>query len=226
VPAVFIFGAAKFTHVRAAKVGQSSEVAEIVERGDVLFFYRPTVQPADAVEVELGVQAFYVVLSPAGTRSHRRVRIGKKRMPAPAMNDGEERRKAERFWARVERVGSFERVMGDQLADEVYTTKTRGERYQPGARPVAQGCYALVRHTDHVHFVYRVDREEDAPEAVRVPAVGDSVLLFERAPSRDSNAIWTAEGDVRRLDQEGEELVFVGVDDDPEEVLGLGLELL
>jgi hypothetical protein len=205
---------AKFTDGAAC---HAVNVPEIVEQGDVLFFYRPTVQPAEAPpDLQPGVQAFYVVLSPANQGTHRRVRIGKKRMP-----------KSERLWARVERVGDFARVIGDQINDEVYTTKTRGDRFQPGARPVAQGCYAFVRHGDHTHFVYRVDRDEaDAPEDVRVPEVGDSVVLFEREPTEDSRAIWSAEGEVRWLDREGEELVFVGVDEDPEDVLGLDIAAL
>ncbi|HEU4610474.1 MAG TPA: hypothetical protein VFS15_00300, partial [Kofleriaceae bacterium] len=142
----------------------------VLERGDVSFFYRPAVQPADAPVVTPGVQAFFVVLSTSGR--HRRVRIGRKRMPAPT---------GERFWAKVERVGTLQRVLADQLESEEYTTKTRGARFQPGARPIAQGCYAFVRHDDHVHLVYRVDHvEADAPEEVRVPEAMSHIVLFER----------------------------------------------
>jgi hypothetical protein len=183
---------------------------EVLERGDISFFFRPSVQPADALQTELGVQSFFVVLSNArGT--HRRVRIGRKRMPAPT---------GERFWARVERVGSFQRAVGDQLESEQYTTKTRGQRYQPGARPVAQGCYAFVRHDDHIHLVYRVDQQEpDAPEEVRVPEAMSHIVLFERVPR--GRATWTTEGVPSLLDEEGYELVLVGVDDEPERELGI-----
>ncbi len=184
----------------------------VLERGDISFFFRPMVQSADAIETKLGVQSFFVVLSNAhGT--HRRVRIGRKRMPAPT---------GERFWARVERVGSLHRVLADQLESEQYTTKTRGERYQPGARPIAQGCYAFVRHEDHIHLVYRVDQvEPDAPEDVRVPEAMSHIVLFERVPR--GRAVWTTEGDPSLLDDEGYELVLVGVDDEPERELGVNL---
>ena len=76
-------------------------MVEVLERGDITFFYRPTVQPAEG-PVAPGVQSFFVVLGAHG--KHRRIRIGKKRMPA---------RSGERLWARVERVGSFQRVVGD-----------------------------------------------------------------------------------------------------------------
>jgi hypothetical protein len=182
----------------------------VLERGDISFFFRPAVQPADAHETKLGVQSFFVVLSNAhGT--HRRVRIGRKRMPAPT---------GERFWARVERVGSLQRVLADQLESEQYTTKTRGERYQPGARPIAQGCYAFVRHDDHIHLVYRVDQvEPDAPDEVRVAEAMSHIVLFERVPR--GRATWTTEGDPHLLDEEGYELVLVGVDDEPERELGI-----
>ncbi|HEU0035482.1 MAG TPA: hypothetical protein VFQ53_32955 [Kofleriaceae bacterium] len=191
---------------------------EVLERGDILFFYRPTVQPAElavgppAAAEHDGVQSFFVVLAPAGGK-HRRLRIGRKRMPSPS---------GERFWGRIERVGTLERVLADQLEAEHYVTKTRGERYQPGARPIAQGCYAFVRHDDHVHLAYRLEHTEpDVPEALRVPDAGSHVVLFERTPR--TKATWTTVGEPAQLDTEGEELVLVGVDDEPERELGIEL---
>jgi hypothetical protein len=182
----------------------------VLERGDISFFFRPAVQPAEALEIELGVQSFFMVLSPARGR-HRRVRIGRKRMPRPT---------GERLWARVERVGSLQRVLADQLEAEHYTTKTRGDRYQPGARAIGQGCYAFVRHEDHVHLVYRIDQFEfDAPDEVRPPVAMSHIVLFERVPA--ARAVWTTEGDPSLLDDEGYELVLVGVDDEPEQALGI-----
>lgn len=177
-------------------------MVEVLERGDISFFYRPKVQAAEALVTEHGVQAFFAVLSTA-QGLHRRVRIGRKRMPL---------RSGERLWARVERVGSLDRVLGGQLEPEEYVTKTRGERYQPGARPVGEGCYALARHDDHIHLVYRVDRPEaDVPDEVRVPEAGSDIVLFERVPP--SSAVWTTEGTPGLLDEEGAEIVIVGVAD-------------
>jgi len=34
----------------------------VLERGDISFFFRPSVQPADALIVALGVQSFFFVL--------------------------------------------------------------------------------------------------------------------------------------------------------------------
>ncbi|MDQ3370272.1 MAG: hypothetical protein M3680_33050 [Myxococcota bacterium] len=200
-------------------------MVEVLERGDISFFWRPAVQAADAglspagaariaarsgssPLAEPGVQSFFVVLS-TGSR-HRRLRIGKKRMPATP---------GERLWARVERVGSLRRVLADQLESERYTTKTRGERFQPGAELIARGAYAFVRHADHTHLAYRLDQSEDAPAEVRVPDAGSHIVLFERVPQ--GRALWTTDGEPRLLDEEGAECVLVGADDEPEAELGI-----
>jgi hypothetical protein len=185
-------------------------MVEVLERGDISFFYRPRVQPADAPVTAPGVQSFFLVLS-AAHGIHRRVRVGRKRMPVAIR---------ERLWARVERVGSLQRVLAGQLEPEEYTTKTRGERYQPGARPLGRGCYAFARHDDHIHLAYRVDLlEPDLPEDVAVPEAGTDIVLFERTPR--ASATWTTEGHPRLLDDEGAELVLVGVAGDPEHDLGI-----
>lgn len=173
----------------------------VLEQGDIQFFFRPMVQKADADEVVLGVQQLFLVLSPAGLGMHRRIRIGKKRMPE---------RRRDRFWARVERVGSLQRVLGDQLEDEQYSTKTRGERYQPGARPVARGSYELVRHDDHVHLRYSVEPFDflDAPDELHVPEEGDHLILW-KAPL-EARATWTHAGDIGSLDEQGAQLVLCG----------------
>jgi hypothetical protein len=202
-------------------------MVEALERGDISFFFRPRVQPADApagTATAPGVQSLFFVLSTAGDH-HRRVRVGRKRMPAAA---------GERLWARVERVGPLQRVLADQLEAEEYRTKTRGDRYQPGARPIGQGCYAFVRHDDHVHLVYRLALvEPDIPDEVRVPEAGNALVLFERgeiageiadeierAPRR--RAVWTTAGEPARLDDEGAEIVIVGTGGDDD----LGVDVL
>jgi hypothetical protein len=189
-------------------------MVEVLERGDIGFFFRPRVQPADAPvgapATASGVQSFFLVLS-AAHGLHRRVRVGRKRMPV---------RSGERLWARVERVGSLQHVLGDQLEAEEYSTKTRGERYQPGARPIGQGAYAFARHDDHIHLVYRLDQlEPDAPDDVQLPEAGSDIVLFERVPR--ASAVWTTAGEPSLLDDEGAEIVIVGVAGDPDHDLGV-----
>jgi hypothetical protein len=172
----------------------------IVERGDLQFFFRPSVQPAEADEFKLGVQSLFAILSNE-TGTHRRLRIGKKRMPSTPRD---------RFWCRIERVGSLQRALGDKLESDRYTTKTRGERFQPGARPVAQGTYELVHHEDHLHFTYQVEpfAFEDAPEELGLIESGDHLMLFKAAAG--SRAIWSPRGMPADLDEEGAQIVLVG----------------
>lgn len=207
-------------------------MVDVLERGDISFFFRPRVQPADAPAgpaTAPGVQSLFFVLSTAGDR-HRRVRVGRKRMPAAS---------GERLWARVERVGALQRVLADQLEAEEYRTKTRGDRYQPGARPIGQGCYAFVRHGDHVHLVYRLTLlEPDVPDEARVPEAGSDLVLFERRNGIERGEMgdgdpgiersprgrlrWTTAGEPALLDEEGAEIVIVGTGGDDD----LGVDVL
>jgi hypothetical protein len=179
-------------------LGQTAEV--ILERGDIQFCLQPAVQPAEAMTVELRVASLFAILSPEGGALHRRLRVGKKRMPQTPR---------ERFWARIERVGSLQHAFGNKLEPETYTTKTRGERYQPAARPVALGTYAFVQHGDHVHFDYDVEPgfELDVEDAPTVDSASHIVLF--KAPG-EARAIWTHRGAITQLDDEGAELVLVG----------------
>ena len=179
---------------------------QTVERGDIQFWFRPMVQAADAPTYTLGVQSLFAVLSPAGG-GHRRLRIGRKRMPARARD---------RFWARVERVGSLQRVLGDLLEAERYVTKTRGERYQPAARPVGAGEYAFVRRDDHVHLTYQLDHDradaedrDDDPDADDTPRVDSAshLVLFKSA---ESERTWSIAGSPELLDHERAQIVLVG----------------
>ena len=80
---------------------------DILEQGAIAFLYRPRVQTDVARGIE-DVQAFHVVLVPAGGRLARRVRVGRKRLP-----DG---RRHERFWAYVDRAGERPSAVGGDLA--------------------------------------------------------------------------------------------------------------
>jgi len=184
----------------APQVDPEPEPEQILERGDIQFFFQPSVQPADADEYKLGVQSLFAILSPEGG-DHRRMRIGRKRMPVTTKD---------RFWCRIERVGSLQRVLGGKLEADRYTTKTRGERYQPAARPVAMGTYEMRRHKDHTHFAYDIEPLgiDEAPDELTLES-SSHVVLFESPPGT-SRAKWTARGEVSQLDLEGAELVLVG----------------
>jgi len=56
----------------------------------------------------------------------------------------------------VARVGPTDRLVREELEPHLYHTRTRGERFQPGARTAGEGEYALVRHGDHTHLDYQL----------------------------------------------------------------------
>ncbi len=108
---------------------------------------------------------------------------------------------------------------------ESYSTKTRGERYQPAARPIAHGTYEIVKHDDHVHFCWEAEPFgfEDAPEELGLAESGDHLVLFKN----EGRAVWTFEPRIDELDEEGAQIVICGptssdssrgaeIDDDPD----------
>jgi hypothetical protein len=128
---------------------------DVMELGAIAFMFRPRVQTVVARGID-DVQAFYVVLVPAGGHVARRIRVGRKRLP--------DRQGRERFWAYVDRVGARPADVVDDIAASEYWTKTRGLRHQPGPRLAAEGAYALARHGAHVHLAYALHAEERRTE--------------------------------------------------------------
>ncbi|HYG98257.1 MAG TPA: hypothetical protein VD837_03940 [Terriglobales bacterium] len=122
-------------------------MAEVLERGDVFFLYRPKVNEENPEQLS-DIQRFYMVLKPDGKDRYRRIVIGQK-----YLSNIEEH---ERNWAFVEVVGTAEQVHEDLKAED-YQTKTRGERHQPAVRPAAEGRYAIVRHENHTHLAYALE---------------------------------------------------------------------
>src|SRR4051794_39240908 len=110
---------------------------DILERGELLFFYRPrvSVQRPRALE---DVQRFFPVLAPGCGQHFRRLIVGRKRLPDPDAH--------EREWAFVAEVGDDPEAIRDNLEPFEYRTRTRGVRVQPGARAVGQAGYAVVDH--------------------------------------------------------------------------------
>ena len=122
---------------------------EILERGELLFFYRPRV----GVERPLGlddVQRFFLVLAPGFGRRLRRLVVGRKRLPDPAAH--------EREWAFVAEVADDPDAIRDDLERFEYRTRTRGVRVQPEAHEAGKAGYAVVDHDGHTHLVYALDR--------------------------------------------------------------------
>jgi hypothetical protein len=124
-------------------------VTEILEDGDIYLLYRPRVGDP-RVESFDEVQRLLVVLHPwRGRRRLRLLVVGRKRLPEIEEHD--------RFWAFVDEVTDRPEQLRDALDRRAYRTRTRGEREQGPARPVAEGAYAIARHDDHTHLAYQLE---------------------------------------------------------------------
>jgi hypothetical protein len=209
--------------------------AQVLERGEVDFLYRPRVGE-EHPETLAQVQRFHAVLKPWDQPRYRRLLIGRKRLP-----DASER---ERFWAYVDRVAGRLEAIHRDLGEEDYETRTRGVRHQPGARAAGGGAYAIVSHDRHAHLAYalapaelddmqqalRIDPRANYIVAVRNPDAPSLWGLYRRA--RPAYPAHLRERFRRRryaplepafLDHEGTELILIGAGGAPEEDLGIEL---
>src|SRR4051812_33266109 len=91
--------------------------AEILERGEVFFAYRPRVHEAgkpDRVRGPQDIRRFYMILKPDRSRRMRLILIGRKRLPDVERH--------ERTWGFVELVAPS-RVIADELRGSTYATR-------------------------------------------------------------------------------------------------------
>lgn len=213
--------------------------AEIVEQGDVFFFYRPRVEEHEPAGTE-DVQRFHVVLRAEGGKLFRLMTIGRKHLPDVERH--------ERAWGFVDKVTRSAEDVVEELRERHYATKTRGERTQPAARPAGEGVYVLVRDGHKLFLAYElelpakpgpVQGELDIPPAASFalsianpergtpPDVGLDEEREAHYPERLQRTFRNrrfATEDVHLLDYEGAEFVLVGARADPERELGVTIE--
>ena len=144
---------------------QSQYNPEILEYGDIYFFYRPKVGSSDVKSID-DVRRFFMIIAPNETitgrdkeKIHRQFYrlfvIGKKSLPEIRTTEA---RSSERYWARVG--GIFEKpedLTKELLSDEL----KKGDL----ARPVGKGKYAIVRHQNHAELAYILEIPTEPGEA-------------------------------------------------------------
>lgn len=212
---------------------------EVVEEGDIYFVYRPRVGEGQAAGLE-DVQRFYMIMKPHGQARFRVAVLGRKRLPAAGEH--------ERIWGFIETVATEGREVEDEFEARRYSTKTRGERTLPPARPAGEGVYALVRRGRNLHLTYELELPERPGEvqkelniepqaafvlSVKNPEAGSppGAGLPEREEARYPKPLEQefrgrrfASEDARLLDYEGAEFVLVGARTDPERAYDLDIE--
>jgi hypothetical protein len=214
-------------------------MANVLERGNIYFVYRPKVEHASARGIE-DIQRFFVI-SPCGKARYRLIVIGRKRLPA--IGDTHERN-----WGFVQKVASNPHDIEDELDRLMYSTATRGERHLLPARPAGEGIYAIARHDDHTHLAFALELPErpgEVQEELNIPREG-SYIITVRNPDADAPP-GVGLSDAERaelpqrlrershgrrfipvdppdfLDREGAEFVLIGADEHVFEDLGVHL---
>src|SRR5918996_3488168 len=142
---------------------------DVLEYGDIYFFYRPKVGSEGVKGID-DVRRFFMVTAPEETttntkrsgekekthsKHYRLFIIGKKSLPEIRKSEA---RSSERFWARVG--GIFERP-------EDLTKELLSDEFRKGdaARPVGEGKYAIVKHQNHTELAYVLEMPREPGEA-------------------------------------------------------------
>ncbi len=216
---------------RASKTSnrQRSSNPNILERGDIFFFYRPADDntPPDGL---LDVNRFHLVLRPQDREILRYITIGKKKLPGDHDNP--------RNWGFVDGVFSEAEDLRQALMETGRAT----------ARPAGEGVYALVRQGRNTVLAYALELPEEPGEVQRtfhIERQGHFTLVIKNpeAPSpsgigldedrkaefpedlmaRFGDRKWIGADPPEFLDHEGAELILIAGDDNGVD-LGIDLE--
>ena len=145
-----------------AKNNGDNPQPEVLEQGDIYFFYRPK-KDAEQVKGIEDVRRFFMVTGPEKSEKensdksqfYRLFVIGKKSLPEIRKTEA---RASERYWARVG--GIFQNP--DELTKELLSDEFRkGD----AARPAGEGKYTIVRHQNHAELAYILEMTKEPGEA-------------------------------------------------------------
>lgn len=152
---------------------------QTLEQGNIYFFYRPKVEEDEPGSVS-DVQRFYMVLSPRDKDRYRLAIVGRKRLPDPDESG------QQRYWCFVQKVSNRPDTIKQELQEATYSTKTRGLRRLPAARPAGEGVYRILRHDDHTHLVYALELPKQPAEVQDAFAIENeaSYIISVKNPAK------------------------------------------
>jgi hypothetical protein len=137
---------------------------EILEQGDIYFFYRPKKNAEEVKGIE-DVRRFFMVTAPEKSENtkensdknhfYRLFVIGKKSLPEIRKSEA---RASERYWARVGGVFNDPNELTKELLSDEF-------RKGDAARPVGEGKYAIVKHQNHAELAYILEMPKEPGEA-------------------------------------------------------------
>src|ERR687885_164582 len=130
--------------------------AEILEQGDIYFFYRPKKDAQEVKGIE-DVRRFFMVTAPEQNNSqlYRLFVIGKKSLPEVRKTGA---RASERYWARVGGIFKDANELTKELLSDEF-------RKGDAARPVGEGKYAIIKHGNHTELAYILETPNEPGEA-------------------------------------------------------------
>jgi hypothetical protein len=143
---------------------KEAKESEVIEHGDIFFFYRPKVDTEEVQDIE-DVQRFYMITSPEQRRKgdnnnkgvYRLLLVGQKQLPE--IIEGKSTSK-ERNWALNTLTTSNPEDIHKELLPAEYTTETRGKRRIAAAVPAGEGKYSIVKHDGHTELAYLLELPE------------------------------------------------------------------
>ncbi|MFL6435671.1 MAG: DUF2795 domain-containing protein [Nitrososphaeraceae archaeon] len=143
-------------------VKEDNKESQIIEHGDIFFFYRPKVGTEEVEDIG-DVQRFYMITSPEdGGKTkkkdiYRLFLVGQKQLPE--IVEGKSTSK-ERNWALNTLTTSNPDDIHKELLAAEYTTETRGKRRIAAAAPAGEGKYSIVKHDGHTELAYLLELPE------------------------------------------------------------------
>lgn len=138
---------------------QKKSNIEIIEQGDIFFFYRPKVDTEEVKDIK-DVQRFYMVTTPEKQKKndiYRLFLIGQKQLPE--IIEGKSTSK-EKNWALNILTTSNPDDVHKELLPAEYTTETKGKRRLAAAAPAGEGKYKIVKHDNHTELAYLLELPE------------------------------------------------------------------
>lgn len=138
---------------------QKKSNIEIIEQGDIFFFYRPKVDTEEVKDIK-DVQRFYMVTTPEKQKKndiYRLFLIGQKQLPE--IIEGKSTSE-EKNWALNILTTSNPDYVHKELLPAEYTTETKGKRRLAAAAPAGEGKYKIVKHDNHTELAYLLELPE------------------------------------------------------------------
>ncbi len=152
----------------------------ILEKGDIYFFYRPKLHHTMA-KSKADINKFFFILHDSSNQFYRAIIIGKKQLPTADVHHVE--------FAFVSKVAKNPDKLTDLLEEQHYMTKTKGHRTLAAACPIAEGKYLFLKMGKTTHFAFHLEEQKDYdPLYSELKIEQDGIFLVQvKNPESPSN---------------------------------------